>query len=134
MINFANADMVGHCGKMDAAIQAVEAVDAAIGKVIDALQAAGGSALITADHGNAEEMRVASGDGDEPSTKHSTNPVPCILFDANDDGSYDLRQAAADDDVLSTPGLSHIAATILSMLAQDVPDNLQPSLIEASHG
>ncbi|MDQ6987909.1 MAG: 2,3-bisphosphoglycerate-independent phosphoglycerate mutase [Mariprofundaceae bacterium] len=134
MINFANADMVGHCGKVDAAIKAVEAVDLALGKVVDALQAAGGSALITADHGNAEEMRVQRGDGDEPSTKHSTNPVPCVLFDAAYDDSYSLRQSVEGDDVLSTPGLSHIAATLLTMLAEDVPENLQPSLIEGSHG
>ncbi|MDX8392754.1 MAG: 2,3-bisphosphoglycerate-independent phosphoglycerate mutase [Mariprofundaceae bacterium] len=130
MLNFANADMVGHCGKIDSAIQAVETVDAAIGKIMNALRAAGGSALITADHGNVEEMRVQTESGDEPSTKHSINPVPCILFDSAYDDSYRLRQPTEGDDVLATPGLSHIAATMLTMLGQDAPDNLQPSLIE----
>jgi len=87
LINFANADMVGHCGRLDAAIRAVEAVDAAIGRIVEALEAAGGSALIAADHGNAEEMLVHTDHGDEPCTRHSTNPVPCILFDAAWDGS-----------------------------------------------
>ncbi len=134
LINFANADMVGHCGKLDAAIHAVEAVDAAVGSIVDALQAAGGCALITADHGNAEEMSVQTGDSREPCTRHSINPVPCILFDAAYDGSFVLRQPAEDDDVNATPGLSHIAATILTMLGQETPAKLQPSLIEGKIG
>lgn len=131
LINFANADMVGHCGHMAPAIAAIEAVDTAVGRIVDALQAVGGCALITADHGNAEEMRVSNGGGgDEPSTRHSLNPVPCILFDADFDGSYALRQPADGDDVQTTPGLSHIAATMLNMLGHSAPSELQPSLIE----
>jgi len=134
LINFANADMVGHCGKLDAAIRAVEAVDRAVGRIVDALQAAGGSALITADHGNAEEMSVQHGDVREACTRHSINPVPCILFDAAYDGSYVLRQPSGDGDVNTTPGLANIAATMLHMLGQDVPAMLQPSLIEEKVG
>ena len=130
LINFANADMVGHCGQMQPVITAIEAVDAAVGRIVDALQAAGGSALITADHGNAEEMRVAIKGGDEPSTRHSLNPVPCILFDAAYDGSYTLRQPADGDNVQTMPGLSHIAATMLNMIGYPAPQGLQPSLIE----
>ncbi|HCS12206.1 MAG: 2,3-bisphosphoglycerate-independent phosphoglycerate mutase [Zetaproteobacteria bacterium CG06_land_8_20_14_3_00_59_53] len=130
LINFANADMVGHCGHMKPVIEAIEAVDTAVGRIVDALQAAGGSALITADHGNAEEMRVANKHGDEPSTRHSLNPVPCILFDAAFDGSYTLRQPVEGDNVYTRPGLSHIAATMLNMLGQHAPDELQPSLLE----
>jgi len=129
LINFANADMVGHCGHLEPAIAAIEVVDAAVGRIVDALQAVGGCALITADHGNAEEMRVSNGHGDEPSTRHSLNPVPCILFDAEFDGSYTLRQPV-DGNVYTTPGLSHIAATMLNMLGHIAPGELQPSLIE----
>jgi len=111
LINIANADMVGHCGTMEPVIAAIEAVDAAVGKIVAALEKAGGCALITADHGNAEEMTVTTGSGElEPSTKHSTNPDPCILFDPAYDGSYRLRQPTDADDVQTTPGLSHLAA------------------------
>lgn len=131
LINFANADMVGHCGDMQAAIAAVEAVDRAVGSMVQALEKAGGRAVITADHGNAEEMQVMRPDGhSEASTKHSTNPVPCILFDPGYDGSYRLRQLQNDADVRSTPGLSNLAATLLELMGQPVPDDLAPSLIE----
>jgi 2,3-bisphosphoglycerate-independent phosphoglycerate mutase len=130
LINFANADMVGHCGRTEAAVIAVEAVDAAVGRIIDALQKCGGSALITADHGNADEMRVAKGDADEASTKHSINPVPCILFDAAFDGSYQLRQPGESNAPADVPGLSHLAATLFEMLGLEAPNDLNPSLIE----
>lgn len=133
LINFANADMVGHCGEMESAIKAVEAVDAAVGQIVKALEKAGGCALIIADHGNAEEMKVATVDGGlEPSTKHSINPVPCILFDPAYDGSYRLRQTAATDDVQTTPGLSHLAATLFEVMGEQVPEDINPSLVEPS--
>jgi len=131
LINFANADMVGHCGKIEPAMTAIEAVDTAVGRIVAALEKVGGSALITADHGNAEEMQVFSQQGNaEPSTKHSVNPVPCILFDPTYDGSYRLRQPDGSDDVQSTPGLSHLAATLFDIMGLDVPADLNPSLIE----
>ena len=131
LINFANADMVGHCGDMDSAVRAVEAVDAALGSIIEALMKVGGRAIITADHGNAEEMTVKKADGhSEASTKHSINPVPCILFDPGYDGTYRLRQPQTGNDVQQTPGLSHLAATLLELLGQAVPAELAPSLIE----
>lgn len=126
LINFANADMVGHCGQIEPAIKAVETVDTAVGRIVDALEQAGGYALITADHGNAEEMLAIAKDGSsEPSTKHSTNPVPCILFDPNYNGSYTLRQPQPD-----APGLAHLAATLFEIMGYDVPDDLNDSLIE----
>ena len=132
LINFANADMVGHCGKIAPAITAVEAVDNAVGKIIDALQACGGRALITADHGNAEEMQVHDKSGHvEASTKHSTNPVPCILFDPSYDGSYKLHQPRDGDDKALMPGLSHLAATLYAMMGKEPPTDLNTSLIEA---
>jgi len=131
LINFANADMVGHCGKIDPVIAAIEAVDAAVGQIVAALEKAGACALITADHGNAEEMQVFLKDGgEEPCTKHSTNPVPCILFDPGYDGSYHLRQPDGSGDIQSTPGLSHLAATLFEVMGLDVPQDLNASLIE----
>ncbi len=133
MINFANADMVGHCGQLGPSITAIESVDAAVGVIVDALTEVGGRALITADHGNAEEMRVATSDGHEPSTKHSTNPVPCILFDPNFDGSYSLRQPGDVADPVDIPGLSHIASTLFEMMGREAPEDMQPSLIVAGN-
>ena len=131
LINLANADMVGHCGRMEPAIAAIESVDAAVGRIIDALQAAGGAALITADHGNAEEMLVYNSAGEpEACTKHSLNPVPCILFDADYDGSYTLRQPDGDDSPQHRPGLAHLAATLFDAMDLPVPDDLYPSLIQ----
>ncbi|HKI62745.1 MAG TPA: 2,3-bisphosphoglycerate-independent phosphoglycerate mutase [Mariprofundaceae bacterium] len=130
LINFANADMVGHCGKVEPAIAAIEAVDVAVGRIIEALQKVNGCALITADHGNAEEMQILLKNGEkESSTKHSVNPVPCILFDPAYDGSYQLRQPDAADDVEMMPGLSHLAATLFEVMELDVPEDLNPSLI-----
>jgi 2,3-bisphosphoglycerate-independent phosphoglycerate mutase len=131
LINLANADMVGHCGKIGPAIAAVEAVDAAVGHIVAALETAGGCALITADHGNAEEMRIAGPEGEEASTKHSLNRVPCILFDPRYDGGYILRQAGVGEDSCQTLGLANIAATLFIMLGEPVPEGLCPALFEA---
>jgi 2,3-bisphosphoglycerate-independent phosphoglycerate mutase len=76
IINFANADMVGHTGVIPAAVKAVETVDACLGDVVAAVQATGGALLITADHGNADEMLEEDG---SPDTAHSLNPVPVIV-------------------------------------------------------
>jgi len=78
ILNFANADMVGHTGSLVAAIRAVEAVDAGLGAIADAVRAAGGALLVTADHGNAELMRDPETGG--PHTAHTTNPVPVLLM------------------------------------------------------
>ncbi len=76
ILNYANCDMVGHTGVLDAAIKAVETVDECVGKVIDATLEMGGVALVTADHGNADKMAEADG---TPHTAHTTNPVPFII-------------------------------------------------------
>jgi len=77
--NFANADMVGHTGQLDAAIAAVEALDGCLGRIMTTLQAAGGTAIVTADHGNAEQMWDT--ELNAPHTAHTSNPVPVILCD-----------------------------------------------------
>ncbi len=78
VLNFANADMVGHTGSLPAATRAVAAVDEALGRIVDAVSQAGGALLVTADHGNAELMRDPVTGG--PHTAHTTNPVPVALF------------------------------------------------------
>ena len=77
IVNFANADMVGHTGSIPAAVAAVETTDRCLGRVLEAVEAAGGTALVTADHGNAETMLEA--DGVSPFTAHTTNPVPLVV-------------------------------------------------------
>jgi 2,3-bisphosphoglycerate-independent phosphoglycerate mutase len=77
VINFANPDMVGHTGVIPAVVRAVETVDTQLRRVVDAVAAAGGVCLITADHGNAEQMLEP--DGVSPHTAHTTNPVPLVV-------------------------------------------------------
>jgi 2,3-bisphosphoglycerate-independent phosphoglycerate mutase len=76
IINFPNPDMVGHTGDIDAAVHAVETVDRCLGEVVEAVRETGGGLLVTADHGNADEMLEPDG---SPNTAHSTNPVPLVL-------------------------------------------------------
>lgn len=120
--NFANGDMVGHTGNFRAATMAVEAVDLALGRVLKAVEAAGGVALITADHGNADEMFELDKKSKQPArnadgsfkakTAHTLNPVPLILFNASGDARLGLRQTA-------DAGLSNIAATVANLLGFD---------------
>ncbi|HYL57811.1 MAG TPA: 2,3-bisphosphoglycerate-independent phosphoglycerate mutase, partial [Candidatus Acidoferrales bacterium] len=108
VMNFANPDMVGHTGKFEATVAAVEASDAALGVVIDALAARHGVALITADHGNAEFMAdPATG---QAHTAHTTNPVPLILYDPNFKGQMKTGGTLAD-----------VAPTLLAMLGLSAP-------------
>ena len=76
ILNFANPDMVGHSGMLEPTIKAIETVDQCLGKIIDALLAKGGAAIVTADHGNADEVTTEDG---APMTAHTTNPVPVIV-------------------------------------------------------
>jgi len=105
--NFANGDMVGHSGIFEAAVKAVEAVDACIGRVLVALEANGGACLITADHGNVEQM--LSDDGTQPLTSHTIEPVPLVLV--SPDASLSIKGGA----------LSDIAPTILEMMNIEAP-------------
>ena len=107
--NFANADMVGHSGNFDATVKAVEAVDAALGRIYEAAQAVGGEILITADHGNAEEMFDPK--TGQPHTAHTTNLVPFI---------YVGRPAA----IAPTGALEDIAPTMLRLMGLPVPKEM----------
>ncbi len=103
IMNYANADMVGHTAVLDAVIKAVEAVDAGVGRVVDAALAKGGAALITADHGNAEQL--VEYDTGKPFTSHTTNPVP-FYFAVPQMPNARLRADGILADV--TPTLLHI--------------------------
>src|SRR5699024_6038216 len=76
ILNFANPDMVGHSGMLEPTIKAIEVVDECLGKIVDKIIERGGTAIITADHGNADEVIDTNG---EPMTAHTTNPVPVIV-------------------------------------------------------
>lgn len=110
VLNYANPDMVGHTGVMDAAVEAMETVDDCVGQVVDAVLAAGGSLLITSDHGNCEQMNAADG---SPHTAHTANPVPLLLVDPD-------RQAGS----LRRGKLADIAPTLLQLLGLDQPPEM----------
>ena len=117
--NYANGDMVGHTGHFRAATMAIEAVDLALSRLLPAIDTAGGVALITADHGNADEMLeidkktrqpATNADGSfKAKTAHTLNPVPLILYDNVSGGRLGLRQT-------ETAGLSNMAATTAHLL------------------
>ena len=109
ILNFANCDMVGHTGIFDAAVKAVEAVDTCVGKVVDAVLAAQGQVLLTADHGNADQMYEADG---SPFTAHTTNPVPFLVAGA---GDVALREGGV---------LADIAPTMLQLLGLPQPEEM----------
>jgi 2,3-bisphosphoglycerate-independent phosphoglycerate mutase len=119
--NFANGDMVGHSGKLDATMRAVEVVDTCVGRVAEAVQAAGGVMMITADHGNADLM--VDPETGEPHTYHTKNPVPFILIAPE---SSPLRHAT-----LRTGGrLCDISLTVLNIMDMDpAPDMTCQSLV-----
>jgi len=103
ILNFANCDMVGHTGVFEAAVQAVKTVDECVGRVVDATLKMGGIALVTADHGNAEQMLEADG---SPMTAHTTNPVPFILCGAGSELRSDGRLADIAPTILDVMGLA----------------------------
>ena len=122
-LNFANGDMVGHTGNMKAAIQGVETVDRCVGELIDLIAELKGIALVTADHGNLDEMYIIGKDGEKkPKTAHTLNPVPFVIFDPGYKGEYEMAE-------LAKRGLSNVAATILNLLGYEKVDDYDASLI-----
>ena len=109
IVNFANPDMVGHTGNLEAAIAAVEAVDIQLGRVVDAIRSANGALLVTADHGNCEQMRDPVTGG--PHTAHTTNPVPVILY-------------GTDHQTLLSGRLADVAPTLLQLLGLSQPKEM----------
>ena len=130
-INFANGDMVGHTGKLEAAVIAVEAVDLQLGRLLRAIDKAKGAIVITADHGNADEMFDVAKDGSgyvrkengafDVRTSHSLNAVPCHIWAPG----HSLKGAPVRE-----PGLANVAATVLHLLGFAAPSHFEPSLIE----
>jgi 2,3-bisphosphoglycerate-independent phosphoglycerate mutase len=134
-VNYANGDMVGHTGHREAAIQAVEAVDLQLARLMPVIEALGGALLVTADHGNADCMYELDKKTGEPTldsgglarakTSHTLNPVPLHIF-APGVGPIHLEGTGNRG---AAPGLSNLAATILSLMGYDAPEDYERSLI-----
>jgi 2,3-bisphosphoglycerate-independent phosphoglycerate mutase len=145
-VNYANGDMVGHTGHHEAAIQAVEAVDLQIARLLPVIEALGGALIVTADHGNADCMYEMDKKTDEPivdvkgsikaKTSHTLNPVPLHVFAPGTPlelvspklrDSHGTRSAAA-----AGPGLSNLASTVLYLMGYDAPEDYEPGLIKTA--
>ena len=132
-VNYANGDMVGHTGDLQAAIQAVEAVDLSLGRLLAAVERDRGVALVTADHGNADEMLEVDKKSGKPAldgngvprrkTSHTLNPVFLIVFDPRGGGRFVL------DGSITAAGLANVAATVLTIMGYEVPEGYEPSLV-----
>ncbi|MEO5361692.1 MAG: 2,3-bisphosphoglycerate-independent phosphoglycerate mutase [Nitrospirota bacterium] len=124
-LNFANGDMVGHTGVMEAAITAVETVDECVGKLIEVVEKLDGIVIVTADHGNSDEMYVMKKGKKVPKTSHTLNRVPFVIIDFGYKGEYKLAG-------LDKCGLSNAAATLCNLLGYEKPEGYDPSLIKFS--
>jgi 2,3-bisphosphoglycerate-independent phosphoglycerate mutase len=133
-VNYANGDMVGHTGNFEAAVTAIQALDLQLARLIPVILDAKGTVMVTADHGNADEMYELDKKGNvkrdkngltKAKTSHTLNPVPFILIGDSAAGGWSL----CNED--SHPGLSNIAATVLNLLGYEAPADYDPSLIVA---
>ena len=130
--NYPNGDMVGHTGDLLAVEVAVESVDLSVGRLMKAIDAAGGILIVTADHGNSDEMYEVGKDGNlkldsngfpKSKTSHTLNPVPCYIYDAG--GNANLRLSSE-----TGLGISSLAATVINCLGFVAPEDYDPSIIE----
>ena len=133
-VNFPNGDMVGHTGSLAATRCAMEALDLQLGRILPVLDKLGGAALITADHGNADEMfeidkktglpKVGKDGKMKAKTSHTLNPVPCIIYDNTEaKNRYTVKQNGKF-------GLSNVAATTVNLLGYEAPEMWDASIIE----
>ena len=132
-VNFPNGDMVGHTGSLEATICSMEALDLQIGRILPVIDKVGGVCLITADHGNADEMAEfdkktgtvkRNADGSlKAKTSHTLNPVPFIIYD----NKYADRYTVKKDGKF---GLSNVAATVVNLLGYEKPEMWDESIIE----
>jgi 2,3-bisphosphoglycerate-independent phosphoglycerate mutase len=132
-VNFPNGDMVGHTGNFEAVITSMQGLDLQLARLLPVIAAAKGTVMITADHGNADEMyeldkkgnvkRNAKGDA-KAKTSHTLNPVPFVLISGEENPGYKLKTN------IKAPGLSNVAATILNLLGFEAPADYDESLIE----
>ena len=134
-LNWANGDMVGHTGDLQATITAMEVVDAEVGRLVQAVRAAGGLLVLTADHGNADDMfmrdkagePLRDADGDvAPRTSHTLAPVPLTILDARPGAA----EAWTMRDDLPDAGLANVAATVFTLLGYTPPAHMAASLVD----
>ena len=132
-LNYANGDMVGHTGNLAATVRAIEVVDVEIGRLRALAEAAGGVLIVTADHGNADDMWLRNGKGQplvrpdgtlQPRTSHTLAPVPLTILDTRTTVPWQLRSDLAD------AGLANVAATLFHVLGYEAPIGYAPSVIE----
>lgn len=130
-LNYPNGDMVGHTGVFEAVVCSMEAMDLQLGRLKEAIDKVGGVMVITADHGNADDMYEHNKDGSvkmkkdgeaNAKTSHSLNPVPCIIYDPNYKGEYSKT-------LNSELGISSIAATVMNLLGFDAPSDYDKSVL-----
>ena len=128
-INLANGDMVGHTGELHPTIGAVECVDAEVGKLMAAVEAAGGVLLVTADHGNADQMfmldKKSGGYTDVPCTSHSKHPVPFWVY-----APGQAVELTVESGPTINGSIARVGASILSLFGIAPPDDYLPSLIQ----
>jgi len=131
-LNFPNGDMVGHTGVYEAVVCSLEGMDLQIGRLRAAVEKAGGMMLITADHGNSDDMfehdkksgavtRKADGNP-RAKTSHSLNPVPCVIYDPEYKGEY-------KKELKSGLGISSLTATLIELLGLEPPEGYDPSVL-----
>jgi 2,3-bisphosphoglycerate-independent phosphoglycerate mutase len=126
-VNYANGDMVGHTGHLDATRVAVEAVDLCLARLVHAIRKLEGVLVVTADHGNADQMLERGADGrDRVRTSHSLNPVPFAIFDPR---TPEQAPHVRPPDPASPFGLGHVASTCLELLGLTAPADYLPSLL-----
>jgi len=119
VLNFANPDMVGHTGMIDAAVNAVQTVDTAFGELLSAIQEANGTLVVTADHGNIEQLiDLKTG---ELHTAHTTNPVPLVVASFQKKEDDPLGLANGSKKILQPGGLADVAPTLLAIMGYDKP-------------
>ncbi|MEE0970613.1 MAG: 2,3-bisphosphoglycerate-independent phosphoglycerate mutase [Clostridia bacterium] len=133
-VNFPNGDMVGHTGNLEATICSMEALDLQLARILAVVDKLHGAALITADHGNADEMYEMDKKSGQPKagkdgsfkskTSHTLNPVPCIVYDNYSADKYTVKEDKG------TFGLSNVAATMVNLLGYNAPDMWDESIIE----
>ena len=122
-LNYPNGDMVGHTGDPAAVRVSVEAVDIGLARMLPEIEKAGGIAVITADHGNADLLYTIKNGKKEPHVAHTLNPVPFIIKDYSGNNAWQFTHP-------DTPGLSNVAATLINLLGYEAPAEYDPSLVK----
>lgn len=125
-VNYANGDMVGHTGLIPQTIASIQIMDTCVKQVVEKVQSLKGAVVITADHGNCEEMKDAKG---KPKTSHSCNAVPFAIID--DLACYVVDKEAAKEEATDEPSLSNLAATLCNLLGFEAPSLYRKSLVKA---